>query len=82
MSRAPAALAPAVALLAAIALSGCQSTQEKSAAIGRTAKRLTRETGLTIARSNAAVAVGRRTVIQDRNGAAAVVELRNGGSTA
>jgi hypothetical protein len=73
-------LAPVVFAVAGALLAGCQSTQERSAEIGRSAKRLARETGLTITRRNADVRVGQHAVVQDRNGVAAVVELRNGGA--
>lgn len=64
---------------AAAALAGCQSTQDKSAELARSAKGLARETGLRIGRANNDVAIGSRVVVQDRTGAAAVVELRNSG---
>ena len=77
MNRAAAAVA-AVALLAG-SLAGCETTQEKSARLARSAKRLTQQKGLRIERRNAVVVVGRRALVQDSNGAAAVVELRNRG---
>jgi hypothetical protein len=74
-ARRPAVVAAGLAV--AVALAGCESTQDKSAAIGRRAKQVTREKGLRIGARNTAVVVGRRVVVQDRNGVAAVVELRN-----
>ncbi len=73
---------PAV-LLAALLLSGCQTTAEKSAAL---AKKFHRETilehGLSITRTNREVKVLDTALVHDENGTAAAVTLRNEGSRA
>jgi hypothetical protein len=72
------------ALLAvgALALSACQTTQELSAQRAKRAKRLVAVPGLRVGRPNPDVAVGPTAVVHDRNGIAAVVELRNTGRAA
>jgi hypothetical protein len=67
---------------AAVALSACQTTQELSAERARTAKKLVAEKGLTIGKANPDVAVRTTALLQDANGIAAVVELRNEGKDA
>ncbi len=57
-------------------ISGCTSTQDKAAAIRRNAGAFNQK-GVTVARRNPDVAVSRTSVIQDQNGTAAVVEMRN-----
>lgn len=73
----------AALLSMAVALSGCQTTAEKSAAL---AKRFHRQTvtqhGLSIARVSREVKVLEATVVHDANGTAAVVTLRNDASRA
>jgi hypothetical protein len=69
-------------LLAALVLCACQTTQELSAQRARTARKLVNQKGLTVSRENPNVAVGATTVLQDKNGIAAVVELRNTGREA
>jgi hypothetical protein len=69
-------------LLAALALSACQTTQELSAQRAKQAKKLVNQKGLTVGRVNPDVAVGITSVVQDENGIAAVVELRNTGKVA
>jgi hypothetical protein len=71
--------AAAFLVACAIALSACQTTQELSAERAKTAKKLVNKKGLTVSRENPNVAVGKTAVIQDKNGIAAVVELRNTG---
>ena len=71
----------ALAVLAA-ALCACQTTQELSAQRAKTAKKLVNQKGLTVSRENPNVAVGATAVLQDKNGIAAVVELRNTGREA
>lgn len=71
----------AVALLA-LGLTACQTTQELSAQRSKQAKKLVNQKGLTVTRENPNVAIGTTTVIQDANGTAAVVELRNTGPAA
>jgi hypothetical protein len=72
------ALAPPLAL-GAVALSGCETTAEKSAKLERQAKRVTlqREKGLTITRESSSVAVSEATVLLGPERAAAVVTLKN-----
>lgn len=67
---------------AGVALSACQTTQELSAQRARSAKKLVAEKGLTIGRANPLVAIRTTAVLQDANGIAAVVELRNTGRAA
>ncbi|MEN3285332.1 MAG: hypothetical protein V7607_6472 [Solirubrobacteraceae bacterium] len=67
---------------AAVALSACQTTQELSTQRARSAKRLVAEKGLTIGKANPDIAVRTTAVLQDANGIAAVVELRNEGKAA
>jgi hypothetical protein len=74
--------AVALALVAGMALSACQTTQELSAQRAKNAKKLVAGKGLTVSRENPNVVVGKTTVLQDRNGIAAVVELRNTGREA
>jgi hypothetical protein len=66
----------------AVALSACQTTQELSAERAKNAKKIVNQKGLTVTKANPDVAVGRTAVIQDANGIAAVVELRNKGKGA
>jgi hypothetical protein len=70
--------ATALALLALLALSGCESTQEKSAQLEKTAHRThLAERGLSIARASTAVNVLGAVLVHGAEGAAAVVTLRN-----
>jgi hypothetical protein len=71
-----------VAVMAALALAGCESSQEQSAKLERAAKlaaaheaRVSK--GLTIARESAVVKVLAATVVSSPEGAAAVVTVRN-----
>ncbi len=69
--------------LAALALTGCETTAEKSARLQRQAKRFTlTEKGLSIIRENAQVRVLGAIVVRDSERAAAVVTLRNSSSRA
>jgi len=72
----------AALLVVAVALSACQTTQELSAQRAKTAKKLVNQKGLTVSRENPNIAVGATAVLQDKNGIAAVVELRNTGRAA
>jgi hypothetical protein len=83
--------AAAAAVLAALALSGCETTQEKSAKLARVAK--LREAGeakhakqqqhlLTIARVSRKVSVAGVVLLRSSEGLAAVVTLENHSSTA
>jgi hypothetical protein len=62
---------------AALLLAACESTQDKSARLAKQAEGLDEQRGLVIARASKVVKVGRRTVLNDQNGTAVVVELRN-----
>ncbi|HEX6699063.1 MAG TPA: hypothetical protein VF080_19805 [Solirubrobacteraceae bacterium] len=75
-------LAAPLLVVAALALSACQTTQELSAERAKTAKKLVNQKGLTVSRENPNIAIGKTAVIQDKNGIAAVVELRNKGPRA
>jgi hypothetical protein len=73
-------VAIALALVAAVALAaGCQSTQSKSAELAEQGGVASKEQGLQIDRESRDVEVTRAILLEDRNGAAAVVELRNKG---
>jgi hypothetical protein len=72
----------AALLVFAVGLSACQTTQELSAQRAKTAKKLVNQKGLTVSRENPSIAIGTTAVLQDKNGIAAVVELRNTGSAA
>jgi hypothetical protein len=74
--------AAAPVLVAALALSACQTTQELSAQRAKEAKKLVNQKGLTVTRENPNIAVGATSVLRDKNGIAAVVELRNKGPRA
>ncbi len=68
-------------LLIAVALSGCQSTQEESAKLAKTAKHFTlAHKGLTITRASTQVQVLSAAVVHDAEGAAAAVTVRNSSS--
>jgi hypothetical protein len=71
-------LAIALGLAAAATLAaGCESTQSKSAELAEQGGAASKEQGLRIDRESRDVEVTRATLLEDRNGAAAVVELRN-----
>jgi hypothetical protein len=71
--------AAAVALLALLALSGCETTAEKSAKLEKAAhhERLAAAQGLSITRQSADVQVLGAILIHGAEGAAAIVTLRN-----
>jgi len=70
----------ALVLAAAVAaLPACETTQEKSARLSKSAGTLLAVNGLKITRENAGVKVESETVLHDPNGVAAVVGLRNTG---
>jgi hypothetical protein len=71
----------AAAVLALLALAGCESTQARSARLEKAAKLRQHATGLRITRQSPDVSVVGTTVLKDADGAAAVVELRNRGKT-
>jgi hypothetical protein len=62
---------------AALLLVACESTQDKSARLAKEAEGLEKQRGLVIRKRSRVVRVGRRTVLNDRNGTAVVLELRN-----
>lgn len=65
--------------IAALLLSGCETTAEKSAKLARQAKHVTlSEKGLSITRESAYVKVVSSTLVHSSEAAAAVVKLRNG----
>jgi Fe-S cluster assembly scaffold protein SufB len=68
----------------ALALSGCETTAEKSAKLERAAKRVshTAQSGLTISHPSAVVKVLSREVVNGSEGAAVVLTLRNPSATA
>jgi hypothetical protein len=71
-----AALVPAA--LAALALSGCESTQEESAKLEKTAKHFTlAHTGLSITHASTQAQVLSTTVVHSSEGAAAAVTVHN-----
>jgi hypothetical protein len=61
----------------ALALAGCESTQTKSARLEAAAKTSKHEKGLIVGEQDRDVTVEGTTMLQDANGAATVVELRN-----
>lgn len=76
------ALMIALACLAPVMLSGClgvATTQRKSAAKAKLVRKHLHQSGLKITTANAQVKVRSTAVLQDANGAAAVVLLRNSG---
>jgi hypothetical protein len=81
-SRAPAV---ALATVAPLALGGClgvETTQEKSAKRSKlAATRIAHQKGLKIGRTNPFIKVEQSAVVQDPNGVAAVVRVRNTGDT-
>lgn len=70
---------PVLLVALALAVTGCQTTQELSAHRAKGARKLAQQKGLRIAKANPDVEVGATDVVQDANGVAAVVELRNTG---
>ncbi|MBE2320034.1 hypothetical protein DVA67_028980 [Solirubrobacter sp. CPCC 204708] len=66
-----------VACLALVAFAGCESTQAKSARLERQAQAAKTEKGVVVTRDAPEIEVGEAAVLQDANGAATAVELRN-----
>jgi hypothetical protein len=67
-------------LLAALALAGCESSQDRSARIKRTgANKLHNQKGLVVSRQSPDVKVLSTATLHDANGAAVVVQMRNVG---
>jgi hypothetical protein len=67
----------ALLLLGVLVLTGCESTQAKSAKLEAAAQISKHETGLVVGKQARDVTVESTTLLQDVNGAATVVELRN-----
>jgi len=66
----------------ALALTGCETTAEKSARLAQSARHKSRaQAGLTITKSNPHVEVASTAVVHDQNGTAAVVALRSRAAT-
>jgi hypothetical protein len=65
-----------VLLLAPLLLAGCESSQEKSARLARSAVATKHEKGVVVTRRSPDVSVLRATVVEDRYGTAAAVQLR------
>jgi hypothetical protein len=71
----------AALVLVAVALSGCESTQEESAKLEKTAKHFTlAQKGLTITHASTQAQVLSATVVRDKEGAAAAVTVHNSSS--
>jgi len=71
----------AALVLAALALSGCETTQEESAKLEKTAKHFTlAHRGLSIARASTQAQVLGTTVVRSSEGAAAALTVRNSSS--
>jgi hypothetical protein len=62
---------------AALLFAACESTQDKSARLAKQATGLKEQRGLVIKRVSKSVKVVRTAVLNDKNGTAVVVELRN-----
>lgn len=75
-------LAVTVALCACLGLTACQTTQELSAQRGKNAKKLGQQRKLSIGRLNPDIKVRTTALLQDKNGIAAVVEMKNTGARA
>ena len=72
-----------LALCACLLLAGCESTQDKSARLERQgAGALEQEKGVVVSRQSRDVKILSTDVIQDENGTAAVVRIRNTGRSA
>jgi len=70
-------LAPLAAVLCALPLAGCESTQDTSAKLAKQADRAINQKGVKVSKVTATISASRRTVLQDANGAATAVLLRN-----
>jgi hypothetical protein len=69
--------APLVLLASALLLAACESTQDKSARLAKQAANLEEQEGLEIKRVSKSVKVASTAVLNDKNGTAVIVELRN-----
>lgn len=73
----------AVVVVAALAVTGCESTQDRSAKLRKRGNRLLQDkTQALVTKTNPDVKVLRAVALHDQNGSAAVVELRNASSRA
>jgi hypothetical protein len=63
-------------LVLAVALCGCESTQQKSAQLAKQPRSVAQERGVVVKRANPAVRVLRTAVVRDRYGTAVAVQLR------
>lgn len=73
----PLVMALLTVTLAAPALAGCESTQDKAAKLGASSKDAFEKTGLKVAKENPDVEIVGTDVVQDPNGTAVAVTLRN-----
>jgi hypothetical protein len=62
----------------AVLVTGCESTQDKSARLAKAGAAAAHEKGLVIEERNTSVDVGKTWVLSDENGTAVAVELKNG----
>src|SRR3954452_4304043 len=67
----------ALAVLPALGLAACESTQDKSAKLKAEGRKVLQEKGLTLERTNTDVRVLSRQVLHDQYGNAVVAELEN-----
>jgi hypothetical protein len=63
--------------VACLAISGCESTQDKSARLAKSGSKPFAEKGLRVTRSSSSVKVGGSWVLTDQNGTAVVADLHN-----
>ena len=70
-------IAAGLGVLLLLFAAGCESTQDKSAALSKQAVPLAAQKGVTVSRANPDVRVLGTTVITDANGSAVVVRMRN-----
>lgn len=67
----------AVALLALLATTGCESTQARAARLATQGAAAFSEKGLDVKKANPDVRIGETTVLEDDNGTAVMAEVRN-----
>ena len=67
----------AIALALTVLVAGCESTQDKSKRLGAGGSQAFTDEGLVVKRQTARVSVASTRVLQDQNGAAVVVTMRN-----
>jgi hypothetical protein len=68
-----------IGLIATALVSGCESTQDKSARLAKEGGGAVHERGLTVGRQNPDVKIVSTATVQDKNGTAVVVDMRNTG---